>query len=219
MSRVARPHSLPTPCDRRSVPPMGKVIASASMSLDGFIAFDDNTIGDLFEWYENGEVEVENEGELPPFHLTPQSAEYWKAFVSTLGALVVGRELFAVTDGWHGRHPLGVPVVVLTHEPPLDWSYPGSEDFHFVTDGIAPAIELAHGIAGDRTVSVAAGTVARQALDAGLLDEVGIDLVPIIMGSGRRFFGDGPAPTRFGDPTRVVAGRRVTHLAFPVERD
>jgi dihydrofolate reductase len=197
---------------------MGKVIASASMSLDGFIAFDDNTIGDLFEWYDNGEIEVENEGELPPFHLTPQSAEYWTAFVSKVGALVVGRELFDVTDGWHGRHPLGVPVVVLTHEPPHDWSYPGSEDFHFVTDGIAPAIELAQGIAGDRTVSVAAGTVARQALDAGLLDEVGIDLVPIIMGSGRRFFGDDPAPTRFGDPTMVIQGRRVTHLAFPVER-
>jgi len=198
---------------------MGKVIASASMSLDGFIAFDDNTIGDLFEWYDNGEVEVENEGELPPFHLTPQSAEYWKAFVSTVGALVVGRELFDVTDGWHGRHPLGVPVIVLTHEPPQDWSYPGSEDFHFVTDGIAPAIELAQGIAGDRTVSVAAGTVARQALDAGLLDEVGIDLVPVLMGSGRRFFGDDPAPTRFGDPTTVIQGRRVIHLAFPVERD
>jgi dihydrofolate reductase len=200
---------------------MGKVIASASMSLDGFIAFDDNTIGDLFEWYDNGEVEVGNEGvegELPPFHLTPQSAEYWKTFVSSLGVLVVGRELFDVTDGWHGRHPLGVPVVVLTHDPPGDWSYPGSEDFHFVTDGIAPAIDRAQRIAGDRTVGLAAGTVARQALDAGLLDEVAIDLVPVLMGSGRRFFGEGPAPMRFGNPTSVVVGDRVTHLRFPVER-
>jgi dihydrofolate reductase len=200
---------------------MGKVIASASMSLDGFIAFDDNTIGDLFEWYDNGEVEVGNEGvegELPPFHLTPRSAEYWTAFVSSLGVLVVGRELFDVTDGWHGRHPLGVPVVVLTHEPPRDWSYPGSEDFHFVTDGIAPAIDRAQRIAGDRTVGLAAGTVARQALDAGLLDEVAIDLVPVLMGSGRRFFGEGPAPTRFGNPTSVVVGDRVTHLRFPVLR-
>jgi dihydrofolate reductase len=63
---------------------------------------------------------------------------------------------------------------------------------------------------------VTAGTVARQALDAGLLDEVNIDLVPILMGSGRRFFGHGPAPTRFGDPTSVIQGRRVTHLTFPV---
>jgi dihydrofolate reductase len=210
------PDFLPTPCHRRSLRLMGKVIASASMSLDGFIAFDDNSIGDLFEWYDNGEVEIENEGELPPFHLTPQSAEYWTAFVSKVGALVVGRELFDVTDGWHGRHPLGVPVVVLTHEPPRDWSYPGSEDFHFVTEGISAAIDRAQQIAGDRIVGLAAGTVARQALDAGLLDEVAIDLVPILMGSGRRFFGDGPAPTRFGDATSIIQGHRVTHLKFPV---
>ena len=197
---------------------MGKVIASASMSLDGFIAFDDNNIGDLFEWYDNGEIEIENAGELPSFHVTPVSAEYWNRWVASLGALVVGRETFDVTDGWKGRHPLGVPVVVLTHEPPRDWSYPGSEDFHFVTDGIVAAIESAQRIAGDRTIGVTAGTVARQALDAGLLDEVAIDLVPILMGSGRRFFGDDPAPTRFGDPTSVAVGRRVTHLRFPVER-
>ncbi len=197
---------------------MGKVIASASMSLDGFIAFDDNTIGDLFEWYENGDVEIENVGELPPFHVTPESAEYWNSWVGSLGALVVGRETFDITDGWHGRHPLGVPVVVLTHEPPRDWSYPGSEDFHFVTDGIGAAIERAQQIAGDRTVGITAGTVARQALDAGLVDDVAIDLVPVVMGSGRRFFGDHPAPTRLGDPTAVVQGRRVLHLMFPVER-
>ena len=197
---------------------MGTVIASATMSLDGFIAFDDNNIGDLFEWYENGEVEIENAGELPPFHLTPESARYWTSWVRSLGVLVVGRELFDITDGWHGRHPLGVPVVVLTHEPPTDWSYPGSEDFHFVTEGIAAAIETAQRIAGDRNIGVAAGTIARQALDAGLLDEVAIDLAPVIMGSGRRYFGEDPAPMRFGDPTTIVQGRRVTHLRFPVER-
>jgi len=188
------------------------------MSLDGFIAFDDNNIGDLFEWYDNGEVEIENEGELPPFHLTPESARYWTSWVRSLGVLVVGRELFDVTDGWHGRHPLGVPVVVLTHEPPTDWSYPGSEDFHFVTEGIAAAIETAQRIAGERNIGVAAGTIARQALDAGLLDEIAIDLAPVIMGSGRRYFGENPAPMRFGDPTTIVQGRRVTHLRFPVER-
>ena len=120
---------------------MGKVIANASMSLDGFIAFEDNDIGELFEWYDNGDVEIVNEGELPPFHVTQASAEYWRSWVGSLGALVVGRELFDVTDGWHGRHPIGVPIVVVTHEPPRDWSYPGSEDFHFVTEGIAAAVE------------------------------------------------------------------------------
>ena len=139
---------------------------------------------------------------------------------SGLGALLVGRTLFDITDGWHGRHPLGVPVVVLTHEAPTDWSYPGAEDFHFVTAGVEAAVEQAQQIAGDRVVSVAAGTVASQALASDLLDEVGVDLVPIVLRSGRRYFtaGAGDATRRLGDPTTVVHGRRVTHLTFPVDR-
>jgi dihydrofolate reductase len=196
---------------------MGKVIANASMSLDGFVAFEDDTIGDLFEWYENGDVEIVNAGELPPFHVTRVSADYWRSWVGSVGALVVGRELFDVTDGWHGRHPIGTPIVVLTHEPPRDWSYPGSEDFHFVTEGIAAAVARAKEIAGDQNVALAAGTIAGQALDAGLVDEVAIDLVPIVMGSGKRYFGEA-GPARLGDPTAVVQGRRVLHLRYPVER-
>lgn len=196
---------------------MGKVIANASMSLDGFIAFDDNGIGELFEWYDNGDVEIVNEGELPPFHVTQASADYWRSWVDSIGALVVGRELFDVTDGWHGKHPIGTPIVVLTHEPPHDWSYPGSEDFHFVTQGITAAVDRAREIAGERNVALAAGTIAGQALDAGLVDEVAIDLVPVVMGSGKRYFGDA-GPARLGDPTAVVQGRRVLHLRYPVER-
>ena len=196
---------------------MGKVIASASMSLDGFVAFEDDTIGELFEWYENGDVEIVNAGELPPFHVTQASADYWRSWVGALGVLVVGRDLFDITDGWHGRHPIGVPVVVLTHAAPSDWSYPGSEDFHFVTEGIVAAVERAKEIAGDRDVGLAAGTIAGQALKAGLVDEVAIDLVPVVMGSGKRFFGD-TAPLRLGDPTVVIEGRRVLHLRCAVER-
>lgn len=198
---------------------MGRVITSASVSLDGFIAHPDHTPGALFDWYEAGEIEVPNAGDLPPFHLTPASAEYWQAWRSGLGCLVVGRTLFDVTDGWQGQHPLGVPVVVLTHEPPASWSYPGSERFHFVTEGIGAAIALARRLAGDGDVGVAAGTVAAQALDAGLLDAVSMDLVPVVLGSGRRYFGDRPpSAVRLGDPEVVIAAARVTHLVFPVER-
>ena len=196
---------------------MGKVIASATMSLDGYIAFEDDDIGELFEWYDNGDVEIENEGELPPFHVSRASADYWRSWVGSLGALVVGRELFDLTDGWHGRHPMGVPIVVVTHEPPRDWSYPGSEDFTFVTDGVAAAIATAKEIAGDRDVGVTAGTIAAQALEAELVDDVAIDLAPVVMGSGKRYFGDA-GPVRLGNPTRVVEGDRVLHLRYPVER-
>lgn len=198
---------------------MTLVVASASMSLDGFVAYEDNDPGALFDWYEAGEIEIVNAGTLPPFHLTRESADYWSGWTRELGCLVVGRTLFDITGGWTGEHPLGVPFVVLTHEVPDDWAHAGTGNAHFVTDGIEAAIARAKEIAGDGTVGVAAGTVAGQALAAGLIDEVAIDLVPIVMGSGHRYFaGIDPADVRLGDPTVVIPATRVTHLRFPVLR-
>jgi dihydrofolate reductase len=196
---------------------MGKVIASASMSLDGYIAKDDNTIGRLFDWYQNGDVEFPTATEDLTFHLSAQSAEYWRQWVSELGSLVCGRTLFDFTDGWGGRHTMDVPVVVVTHEVPAGWieAHPGAP-FHFVTGGVQEAVAKAQDIAGDRVVAVTAGTVAGQCLELGLLDEVAIDLVPVVMGRGRPFFGDvaiQDAP--LGDPTVCIQGNRVTHLVFP----
>jgi dihydrofolate reductase len=198
---------------------MGRVIASASMSLDGFVAYPDNDPGALFDWYDAGDVEVVNAGDLPPFHLSPQSAQYWRSWVAEIGCLVVGRLLFDITDGWKGQHPLGVPFVVLTHEPPTDWAWASTGNGHFVTGGIEAAIGRAKEIAGDRSIGVAAGTIAGQALAAGLLDEVAIDLVPIVMGEGHAYFADvDPADVRLGDATAVIAAPKVTHLRYPVLR-
>ncbi|MCU1416527.1 MAG: dihydrofolate reductase [Schumannella sp.] len=198
---------------------MGKVIANATMSLDGYIATPDDGIGHLFDWYDAGDIEVANAGHpgyLPPFHLTPESAAYWRQWVDQIGALIVGRTLFDVTDGWQGKHPLGVPVVVMTHQPPTDWSYPGSEDFHFVTTGIQDAVAQAQRTAGDRTVAVAAGTVAEQALRAGLLDEIAIDLAPVFLGTGKRFLAGLDVETVLGEPITVLAASKVIHLRYPV---
>ncbi len=199
---------------------MSKVVSSASMSLDGFIANPDNTVGSLFDWYNSGDVEVRTAVEGFSFALTSQSAAYWRAWTADLGALVVGRELFDVTDGWRGTHPLGVPVVVLTHEPPTDWKYPGAENFFFVTEGIEAAVARAQQVAGGKNVGVAAGTIARQCLEAGLLDEVAVDLVPVVMGQGRPYFGElsDDHPYLLGDPTTLIQGERVTHLVFPVKK-
>ena len=199
---------------------MSKVVSSASMSLDGFIANPDNTVGSLFDWYNSGDVEVRTAVEGFSFALTSQSAAYWRAWTADLGALVVGRELFDVTDGWRGTHPLGVPVVVLTHEPPTDWNYPGAENFFFVTEGIEAAVARAQQVAGGKNVGVAAGTTARQCLEAGLLDEVAVDLVPVVMGQGRPYFGElsDDHPYLLGDPTTLIQGERVTHLVFPVKK-
>ena len=82
---------------------MGQVIASASMSLDGYIAKDDNTIGQLFDWLQNGPVEIPTVDDHITLHLSPPSAEYWKQWVDGLGALVCGRTLFDFTGGGAAR--------------------------------------------------------------------------------------------------------------------
>jgi dihydrofolate reductase len=197
---------------------MGKVIANASMSLDGYIAKQDNTIGRLFEWLQNGEVEVRTVDDRITFHMSQSSAEHWRTWVDGLGALVCGRTLFDFTDGWGGMHTIGVPVVVVTHRVPSGWieAHPDAP-FSFVTDGVEAGVAKAKDIAGEGAVGVTAGTIARQCLELGLLDEVAVDLVPVVMGRGRPFFGtmktdDAP----LGDPITCVQGDRVTHLVFPV---
>ena len=197
---------------------MGRTIANASMSLDGYIAKDDNTIGRLFDWLQNGSVEVPTVDDRITFHLSPASAEHWRQGVGGLGALVCGRTLFDITGGWGGTHTLGVPVVVVTHEVPTDWvdAHPDAP-FHFVTDGVQAAVAQAQAIAGERTVAVTAGTIARQCLDLGLLDAVAVDLVPVVMGGGRPYFGElSLEDVVLGDPTACIVGDRVTHLVFPV---
>jgi dihydrofolate reductase len=198
---------------------MGVVQAQAMMSLDGYVAKQDNTIGRLFDWLQNGEVAMPTPAGDFDVHVSPASAEFWQQWVASLGVLVCGRTLFDVTDGWQGRHTLDVPVVVVTHRVPSDWidAHPDAP-FTFVTDGVEAAIARAQEIAGDRVVSVTGGTIAKQCLELGLLDEVAINLVPVVMGEGNRpFFGQlASEDVLLGDPTVCVQGDRVTHLIFPV---
>lgn len=196
---------------------MGQVISSAAMSLDGYIAKQDNTIGRLFDWLQNGPVEVPTPGGDITFHMSEQSAQYWKQWVDALGVIVCGRTLFDFTGGWGGRHTVDVPVVVVTHHVPTDWvdAHPDAP-FHFVTDGVAAALAKAQAIAADRTVAVTAGTLAGQCLELGLLDAVAIDLVPVVMGRGRPYFGALSADdVALGDPSASINGDGVTHLMFP----
>jgi dihydrofolate reductase len=197
---------------------MGQVIANASMSLDGYIAKHDNTIGGLFDWLQNGEIELPTVDPHITFHVSPPSAAHWRQWLEGLGALVCGRTLFDFTGGWGGTHTMDVPVVVVTHQVPTDWvaAHPGAP-FSFVTDGVEAAVAKAQEIAGERTVAVTGGTIARQCLELGLLDAVAIDLVPVVMGQGRPFFGELSSEVApLGDPTVCTQGDRVTHLVFPV---
>ena len=195
---------------------MGKVSAGATMSLDGFIAGPNESGFDLlFQWYSNGEVEIPTTID-PPVRVSEASAAVIKKEWGDTGALLVGRHLFDMMDGWGGRHPMDVTTVVLTHHLPDDRP-PEDENFVFVTDGIEAAVAKAKEIAGDKDVGVNGGQMARQCLDAGLLDEVHVDLVPVLLGGGTPFFSElGTKPVQLEGPTSVVEGTGVTPIAYAV---
>src|SRR6478609_4846479 len=99
-----------------------KVLTGASMSLDGYIAGPDETGFDqLFKWYGNGAVDVPTAQADRTMHMTPASAEHFRAVMERSGALIVGRRLFDLTSGWGGNHPIGCPVIVVTHSVPDGW--------------------------------------------------------------------------------------------------
>ena len=198
---------------------MSKVYTGASMSLDGYIAGpNESGFEHLFQWYANGHVEVPTTNPEMTLRMTEVSAAHFRGLIEMTGALVVGRKLFDSTGGWGGNHPMGVPVVVLSHSVPDDWPREGAP-FTFVSEGIEAAIEQATALAGDKVVGVNGGTIARQCLDAGLLDEVWIDLVPVLLGGGTPFFEQlGTAPVPLEGPVSVLEGTGVTHLRYRVPR-
>ena len=197
---------------------MSKVYTGASMSLDGYIAGpNESGFEQLFKWYANGEVEVPTADPQMTLRMTEASADRWQSVLDVTGALVVGRKLYDSTNGWGGRHPMDLPVVVLTHRPPAE--LPDAASFTFVTDGIERAIETARELAGERGVGVNGGTIASQCLDAGLLDEIWVELVPVLLGGGTPFFEHlAGAPVELEGPLSVIEGRDVTHLRYRVNR-
>lgn len=196
---------------------MGTVLADMSMSLDGFIAAPNDAVGPLFDWFGNGTVAFTFPGDGREVRVSEASAGHLGRIVTELGALVVGRRLYDVASGWGGSHPAGVPVFVVTHDPP-DQAPAGTTPLEFVTDGVESAIARARAVAGERTVSIASANIAAQALDAGLLDIIQVSLVPVLLGRGIPFFsGLARYPVMLEDPV-IVPGSRVTHMYFRVRR-
>jgi dihydrofolate reductase len=198
---------------------MGKTVMTAVVSLDGFIADEDDRVGPLFDWFGNGDVEWSYPGGEGVSRTTQPSADFMRAQYRDLAAIVVGRRLFDLTNGWGGQPPGGEHVFVVTHQPPADWEYADSAPFTFV-GGVEEAIAAAREFAGDGTVDVAAGEIGGQALKLGLIDQVLFNQVPVVFGSGRPFFATGALgePLRLENPSAIVPGDRVTHLLFDVSR-
>ena len=195
---------------------MSKVIAIMSMSLDGYVADRDDGVSEVFDWYfTSGDVEFETGGSDPmTFRVSAPSAEHLRGLTAGLGAMVTGRRTFDVAEGWGGNHAWG-PAFVLTHRIPAGWPRPNST-VHFVTDGVESAVKQAKAAAGDQSVGVHGADTIQQCLNAGLIDELQVDLAAVLLGSGIRLFDHlVGTPAVLGNP-KVIAGIGVTHLRYPL---
>ncbi len=209
---------------------VGAVIMHSVVSVDGFIAGDNDDVGPLHDWYfrgntpiapitENGpgdEEQFDHSGGGSGFLVSRASADYVRPMWQSIGVIVMGRHLFDLVNGWEGQPPAGDHVVVLSHRPKPDGWHPEAS-YHFV-DSTTAAIDKAKELAGERTVSVNAGDAGGQLLAAGLVDEVAMDVVPVVFGSGKRYFGGFTGQQLLHDPHVVIQGERVLHLRYRVCR-
>ena len=193
---------------------MGKVVLYSTVSVDGFIADDNDQPGPLFDWLVSGDVPLDDSGQLK---VSQASHDLTRAYWDEVGVSIAGRHVFDLTDGWDGNPPAGIEHVVVVSHRPAPEGWPPDAPFHFA-DGVEAAMAKAQELAGDRTVEVAAGDVGGQMLAAGLVDEVAMDVAPVVLGTGKRFFGSVSAQHLLEDPDVVVASNRVLHLRYRVRR-
>src|SRR5205085_11540758 len=203
----------------------GKVFFSVSMSLDGFIA--PASLGELM-----GQQWMELQAWLFPQRFFRENLQLGEGgeegrdndiaretFERT-GASVMGKRMFdAGEQGWPEEAPFHTPVFVVTHEKRDPWERPGGTTFHFVNDGIEPALDQARAAAGDRDVCISGGAeTIQEYLDSGLIDEFSITLAPVLFGTGIRLF-DRVDPDRLAlEQVRSDASSRVTHLTYTVAK-
>jgi len=198
---------------------MGKVVVGLSMSLDGFVAGPNdgpgNPLGDgggrLFDWWTAGTERVGPDDRFKP----PARSRRVVEEMFACGAVITGRRTFDIANGWGGHHPVGAPFFLLTHTPPDRHVGLGTEGT-VVTDGIESALAQARAVAGERDISVGAADVAQQYLKAGLLDEIHINLVPVLLSGGVRLFANLEDYQLNLECTRVVESDGVIHLRYRV---
>jgi dihydrofolate reductase len=192
-----------------------RLIADISISLDGFVADENDGIDRLVGWMFSGGTEVPTPQAGLSFRTSEGSAGVLRDALTGVGALLSGRRNFDLAGGWGGTHPMGVPVFVVTHEAPAGFE---EGSIRFVTDGLESAVEQAKAAAGGKIVGVATPSLTRQLLAAGLLDAIHLNVVPVLLGSGVPFFaGLTGGPYALGDPD-IVAADGVTHLTYEVQR-
>jgi dihydrofolate reductase len=194
-----------------------------SISLDGFVAgpdqSQDNPLGiggrELHKWHLHEEIATENDVALTKELMTPK------------GAYVMGRNMFGPIRGdwdgdwrgwWGDEPPYHAPVFVLTHYEREPVEMEGGTTFHFVTGGFDDAFAQARAAAGDKGVDIAGGASAvRQALAAGVVDELLLDIAPVLLGSGERIFDETTTGVRL-EVAEVLPSPLATHIRYRVSR-
>jgi dihydrofolate reductase len=169
---------------------VGKVSAGITTSVDGFVAGPDDGPGKglgeggerLHYWVFGGPWSYDAE---PAGEMLPEDKGWMEQAMARVGAVVAGRATYEAAGHWGGTNPWGLPFFIVTHRPE---EQPSGDDFRFVA-GVPEAIEQAKLAAGDKDVHVMGGAdTIRQALGAGLVDELTIILAPLVLGGGKRLF-------------------------------
>lgn len=182
---------------------MPKVLLDMAMSLDGFISGPNDEDRGLHHYF---------------FSPSGPTLEVIEEGFKTTGSIIMGRRTYDVGAAQNGfaDNPYQVPTFILTHRVPEKVSK-GAESFIFVTHGIASALEQAKAVTGDRDIVIGGGAnTAQQYLQAGMVDEMQIHLIPVLIGTGIRLFDHLDAQAVELERTRVIDGSGVTHLRFQV---
>jgi dihydrofolate reductase len=168
---------------------MTKVVGAITTSVDGYIAGPNDGPGKglgeggerLHNWVFGGPWTYDG----PRGEPSGEDAAWLESALGTVGAVVGGRWTYEAAGHWGGENPWGLPFFIVTHRPE---EQPSGGGFRFV-DGVEPAVAMAREAAGDRDVNIMGGAdVLRQALDAGLVDELTIIIAPVVLGGGKRLF-------------------------------
>ncbi len=211
---------------------MSKLRFEISVSVDGYVAgpnqSEEQPLGeggeDLHEWVVKLKAWRESHGREGGE--VNASSEIIEEAMENVGAVIMGRKMFGGGPGpwgddpwtgwWGDDPPFHVPVFVLTHHEREPLQMAGGTTFHFVTDGIESALERAREAAGGQDVKLAGGAaVAQQYLAAGLVDEMQLNVAPILLGGGERLFENVGADLELTQE-RVVHTPDVTNVRYRV---
>jgi dihydrofolate reductase len=198
---------------------MTKVVAAITTSVDGYIVGPNDGpakgLGEggerLHYWVFGGPWSYDSG---PKGEATGADKGYLDESLQRLGAVVGGRNTYEAAGAWGGENPWGTPFFIVTHRPQDE---PPGKGFTFV-NGLEEAINRAREAAGDKDVSLMGGAdVIRQALRAGLVEELSITIAPVVLGGGKRLF-DGFSESLTLEPISVLHSQLATHLSYRVIR-